>query len=83
MLHTLTLLDGAIGTSLWEKAEDKVPVWRYNIENPAIVTNIRPILYMRLSPTVSGWQRRRQRGLTLRLRSPSDRCPCFWSPTEI
>lgn len=40
MLHTLTLLDGAIGTSLWEKAEDKVPVWRYNIENPAIVTEL-------------------------------------------
>lgn len=31
------LLDGAVGTSLWEKTENKVPVWRYNIENPEIV----------------------------------------------
>lgn len=36
----IVLLDGAVGTSLWEKAEDKVPVWRYNIENPRIVTEL-------------------------------------------
>ena len=35
--NDIVLLDGAIGTGLWEKADDKVPVWRYNIENPAIV----------------------------------------------
>ena len=40
MLHTITLLDGALGTSLWEKAEDTVPVWRYNIENPGIVKEL-------------------------------------------
>ncbi len=34
------LLDGAVGTSLWEKAADRVPVWRYNIENPAIVRQL-------------------------------------------
>lgn len=33
----ITLLDGAVGTSLWEKTDNKVAVWRYNIENPAIV----------------------------------------------
>ena len=32
MQKNLTLLDGAVGTSLWEKAEDKAPVWRYNLE---------------------------------------------------
>lgn len=36
----IVLLDGAIGTGLWEKADDKVPVWRYNIENPAIVKEL-------------------------------------------
>ncbi|MBQ6479879.1 MAG: homocysteine S-methyltransferase family protein [Anaerolineaceae bacterium] len=36
----IVLLDGAIGTSLWEKADEKVPVWRYNIENPAIVSEL-------------------------------------------
>lgn len=40
MRQKLTLLDGAVGTSLWEKTEDKVPVWRYNLENPAIVTEL-------------------------------------------
>ena len=34
------MLDGAAGTSLWEKATDKVPVWRYNIENPRIVREL-------------------------------------------
>lgn len=36
----LVLLDGAVGTSLWEKTEDRGPVWRYNIENPAIVREL-------------------------------------------
>ncbi|MBR5705327.1 MAG: homocysteine S-methyltransferase family protein, partial [Deltaproteobacteria bacterium] len=36
----IVLLDGAVGTSLWEKADDKVPVWRYNMENPKIVTEL-------------------------------------------
>ena len=35
------LLDGAVGTSLWEMAEangvEKVPVWRYNLEHPEFV----------------------------------------------
>lgn len=36
----VTLLDGAVGTSLWEKTDHKVPVWRYNVENPGIVTQL-------------------------------------------
>ncbi len=36
----IVLLDGAVGTSLWEKSEDKAPVWRFNIENPAIVRQL-------------------------------------------
>lgn len=40
MSEKIVLLDGAVGTSLWEKTENKVPVWRYNIENPAIVTEL-------------------------------------------
>ena len=36
----VTLLDGAVGTSLWEKTNHKVPVWRYNVENPEIVTQL-------------------------------------------
>lgn len=30
----------AVGTSLWEKSDDKVPVWRYNIEKPDIVSQL-------------------------------------------
>ncbi len=41
---SITLLDGAVGTSLWAKAEahgiKKVPVWRYNIEHPELVTEL-------------------------------------------
>lgn len=37
----ITLLDGAVGTSLWELADaqglERVPVWRYNIEHPELV----------------------------------------------
>lgn len=36
----IVLLDGALGTCLWEKAENRVPVWRYNIENPKIVKEL-------------------------------------------
>jgi 5-methyltetrahydrofolate--homocysteine methyltransferase len=36
----LVLLDGATGTSLWELSENKVPVWRYNLENPDIVIKV-------------------------------------------
>ena len=36
----IVLLDGAVGTSLWEKTEDRGPVWRYNIENPDIVREL-------------------------------------------
>lgn len=36
----VTLLDGAVGTSLWEKTDNKVPVWRYNVENPEIVRQL-------------------------------------------
>ena len=34
------LLDGAMGTSLWAKAEKQLPVWRYNIESPEIVSEL-------------------------------------------
>ena len=40
MNKDLVLLDGAVGTSLWEKSDDKVPVWRYNIEKPDIVSEL-------------------------------------------
>ena len=36
----IILLDGAVGTSLWEKSDDKVPVWRYNLEKPEIVLEL-------------------------------------------
>ena len=40
----IVLLDGAVGTSLWEKAtakgEENVAVWRYNIEDPDIVREL-------------------------------------------
>ena len=40
----LVLMDGAVGTSLWEKAEakqeEKVAVWRYNLEDPEIVREL-------------------------------------------
>ena len=43
-MSRIVLLDGAVGTSLWEKAEaagiDKVVVWRYNIEHPELVTSL-------------------------------------------
>ncbi|MGN1345769.1 MAG: homocysteine S-methyltransferase family protein [Eubacteriales bacterium] len=44
MSKKITLLDGAVGTSLWEKAEAhgwaKDPVWQYNLTHPEIVTEL-------------------------------------------
>ena len=40
MNKDLVLLDGAVGTSLWEMTDDKVPVWRYNLEKPDIVLKL-------------------------------------------
>jgi 5-methyltetrahydrofolate--homocysteine methyltransferase len=40
MAGKITLLDGATGTSLWEKASEQVPVWRYNLEQPKIVSEV-------------------------------------------
>ena len=33
----IILLDGAVGTSLWERSGDHNPVWTYNIERPELV----------------------------------------------
>lgn len=38
--NNIVLLDGAVGTSIWEKTEDKLPVWMYNIKNPAVVKEL-------------------------------------------
>ncbi len=44
MKEGIVLLDGAVGTSLWAKAEahgwKKDPVWRYNMEHPEIVAEL-------------------------------------------
>ena len=44
MKQGITLMDGAVGTSLWAKAEakgiKKDPVWRYNLEHPEIVAEL-------------------------------------------
>ena len=44
MRDNIILLDGAVGTSLWEKAEargiEKKPVWTYNITHPEIVREL-------------------------------------------
>ena len=44
MSRKITLLDGAVGTSLWALAEaagvDKVPVWKYNVEHPEFVETL-------------------------------------------
>lgn len=43
-MSEITLLDGAIGTNLWNKAEkagvEKDPVWKYNIEHPEFVSEL-------------------------------------------
>ena len=38
--NDIVLMDGASGTRLWEKAGDRLPVWRYNLERPEIVSEI-------------------------------------------
>lgn len=40
MPNRVTLLDGAMGSCLWEKTDNQVAAWRYNIENPGIVKSI-------------------------------------------
>ncbi|MBQ3638084.1 MAG: homocysteine S-methyltransferase family protein [Clostridia bacterium] len=44
MKEKITLLDGAVGTELWAKAEKngwkKEPVWKYNIDHPEIVAEL-------------------------------------------
>lgn len=44
MVRKITLLDGAVGTTLWGIAEahgvEKVPVWRYNVEHPEFVEEL-------------------------------------------
>lgn len=40
MAGKVTLLDGATGTRLWEKAGDRSPVWAYNITRPDIVREL-------------------------------------------
>lgn len=40
MNKAITLLDGAVGTSIWEKTEDKLPVWIYNILKPDVVREL-------------------------------------------
>ena len=43
-MKKITLLDGATGTCLWEKAEkrgfSKEPVWKYNVDHPEIVLEL-------------------------------------------
>jgi 5-methyltetrahydrofolate--homocysteine methyltransferase len=39
-MDQVVLMDGAVGTSLWEKTEIKVPVWQYNMTNPKIVKEL-------------------------------------------
>lgn len=38
--NDIVLMDGASGTCLWEKAGDRSPVWRYNLEKPGIVSEL-------------------------------------------
>ena len=40
MSHSITLLDGAMGTGLWELTSDKQPVWRYNFLAPDLVLKV-------------------------------------------
>ena len=40
MKKNIVLLDGAVGTSFWEKTDDRGPVWKYNVENPRIVLEL-------------------------------------------
>jgi 5-methyltetrahydrofolate--homocysteine methyltransferase len=36
----ITMLDGAMGTTLWEHTTNRDPVWKYNIENPEVVKQV-------------------------------------------
>jgi len=38
--NKMVLLDGAVGTSIWEKVEEKKPVWIFNIEKPEVVREL-------------------------------------------
>ena len=40
MKKKITLLDGAVGTTLWEHTNDHDPVWKYNIEKPDVVKQV-------------------------------------------
>lgn len=40
MNQEIVLLDGAVGTSLWKKTDDKHPVWSYNLDRPEIVKEL-------------------------------------------
>ena len=40
MKKDITLLDGATGTSLWARSEDRNPVWTYNLVNPGLVKEL-------------------------------------------
>jgi methionine synthase I (cobalamin-dependent) len=40
MDKSIVLLDGASGTSLWKKANNQQPVWKYNIDKPEIVVEL-------------------------------------------
>lgn len=40
MKKKITLLDGAVGTTLWEHTNDHDPVWKYNIEKPGVVKQV-------------------------------------------
>lgn len=44
MKKTITLMDGATGTRLWELAAaagfDRTPTWRYNLEHPELVEQV-------------------------------------------
>ena len=43
-MSDIILMDGAFGTSLWEKAEaqgiEKVPTWHYNMEHPELIREL-------------------------------------------
>ena len=36
-MNTLTFLDGAFGTRIWDKTGESKPVWMYNILRPEVI----------------------------------------------
>ncbi len=40
MQNKLTIIDGAMGTSLWNRIDDNSPVWMYNVEKPQEVLKL-------------------------------------------